>query len=95
MPLYLAGNVTPMIPHLYSKHKDSGFQMGCTDTAVVDCRCGSNIYEVNQWLWQFGHGKPRLGGLSVGKTEERKAAASIERYKRAAETRRQHKADRA
>ena len=28
MPLFLAGNATPMIPHLYSKRKDSGFPMG-------------------------------------------------------------------
>ena len=25
MPLFLAGNATPTIPHLYSKRKDSGF----------------------------------------------------------------------
>ena len=48
-------------------------------------------------LWQFGRGKPLacLGGLSVEDTQERKAAASVERNKRAAETRRQRKADRA
>jgi hypothetical protein len=23
------------------------------------------VYEVNQWLWQFGYDKQRLGGLSV------------------------------
>jgi hypothetical protein len=42
-------------------------------------RRGSNVYEVNQWLWQFGRGKPeqRLGGLSVEKTDsdDRKEAA--------------------
>jgi hypothetical protein len=31
----------------------------------VDGQLGSNVYEVNQWLWQFGRGKQRLGGLSV------------------------------
>ena len=46
-------------------------------------------------LWQFGRGKPRLGGLSVEDTQERKAAASVERNKRGAETRRRRKADRA
>ena len=52
--------------------------MGCADAKAVDGRRGSNIYEVNQWLWQFGRGKPRLGGLSVEDTqlEERKAAAT-------------------
>ncbi len=28
MPLFLAGNTTPTIPHLYSKRKDSGFSIG-------------------------------------------------------------------
>ena len=65
MPLFLAGNATPTIPHLYSKRKDAGFPMGCADAASVDGRRGSNVYEVNPWLWQFGRGKPRLGGLSL------------------------------
>ncbi len=60
MPLFLAGSTAPTIPHLYSKRKDSGFPMGCTDAAAVDGRRGSNVYEVNPWLWQFGRGKPRL-----------------------------------
>ena len=51
MPLFLAGNSTPTIPHLYSKRKDTGFPMGCADAAAVDGRRGSNVYEVNQWLW--------------------------------------------
>ncbi len=34
----------------------------------------SNLYEVNQWLWQFGRGKPRLGGLNVEETAQRKEA---------------------
>ena len=80
---------------MYSKRKDSGFPMGCADAAAVDGRRGSNIYEVNPWLWQFGRGKPRLGGLSVVDTQERKVAANVERNKRGAETRRRRKADRA
>ena len=95
MPLFLAGNSTPTIPHLYSKHKDTGFPMGCADAAAVDGRRGSNVYEVNPWLWQFRRGKPRLGGLSVEKTQERMQAARDERSLRAAETRRRRKADRA
>jgi hypothetical protein len=74
---FLAGNATPTIPHLYSKRRDSesGFPMGCADSAAVDGRRGSNVYEVNPWLWQFGRGKPRLGGLTVEETAERKDAA--------------------
>ena len=91
MPLFLAGNSTPTISHLYSKRKDSGFQLGCTDAAAADGRRGS---EVNRWLWQFGRGKPRLGDLSVEETAERKQAHRNESHKRAVETRRRRKADR-
>jgi hypothetical protein len=75
IPLFLAGNLTPTIPHQYSQHKRSGFPLGSCDTAAVDGRRGSNVYEENQWLWQFGRGKPCLGGLSVEKTGDRKKAA--------------------
>jgi hypothetical protein len=70
--LFLAGNSTPTIPQ---QHKRSGFQVGSCDTAGADGWRGSNVYEVNPWLWQFGRGKPRLGGLSVEKTGARKKAA--------------------
>ncbi len=91
MPLFLAGNATPTIPHLYSKRKDSGFPMGCPDAAAVNGRRGSNVYEVKVWLWQFGCGKPCLGGLSVEATEERKQADRDEGHQRAVETRRRRK----
>jgi hypothetical protein len=67
--------------------------VGCCDTAAADGRRGSNVYEVNPWLWQFGRGKPRLGGLSVEDTADRKEAALNERSLRGAETRRRRKAD--
>jgi hypothetical protein len=51
-----------------------GFPYGCADSAAADGRRGSNMYEVNPWLWQFWRGKPRLGGLTVKKTTERKKA---------------------
>ena len=97
IPLFLAGNSTPTIPHQYSQHKRSGFPVGSCDSAAADGRRGSNVYEVNTWLWQFGRGKPRLGGLSVEKTDDslRKEAALNERSLRGAETRRRRKADRA
>ena len=93
IPLFLAGNSTPTIPHQYSQHKRTGFPVGSCDTAAGDGLHGSNVYEVNQWLWQFGRGKPRLGGLSVEKTDDRKEAAQKERLLRGAETRRRSKAD--
>ena len=92
-PLFLAGNSTPTIPHKYNQHKRSGFPVGSCDTAAADGRRGSNVYEANPWLWQFGRGKPRLGGLSVEDTDDRKEAALKERSLRGPETRRRHKAD--
>ena len=56
---------------------------------------GSNVYEVNPWLWQFGRGKPRLGGLTIEDTTVRKNAAHDERIKRGLETCRHSKADKA
>jgi hypothetical protein len=84
---------------MLSKRKDAGFlfKFGCADTAAADGRRGSNVYEVNPWLWQFGRGKPRLGGVTVKETTERKKAARDERLKRGWETRRRpsRKADKA
>ncbi len=97
IPLFLAGNSTPTIPQQYNQHKRSGFPVGSYDTAAADGWRGSKVYEVNQWLWQFGRGKPHLGGLSVEKTGARKEAALKERLlpRGGADTRRRRKADRA
>ena len=95
IPLFLAGNSAPTIPHKFSKHKGSGFPMGSADTADADGRRGSNVYEVNTWLWMFGRGKPSLGGLSVEETALRKGAARVEQVKRAVETRRRRRAAKA
>ncbi len=93
MPLFLAGNSTPTIPHIFSKRKDSGFPYGCADAAATDGLRGSNVYEVNPWLRQFGRGKPRLEGLTIDETTERKDAVSNARHKRAAATVRHRKAN--
>ena len=93
IPLFLAGNSTPTIPHKFSKHKGSAFPMGSADTANDDGRCGSNVYDINQWLLQFGSGKQRLGCLSVEETEESKQASRDESHQGAIETRRQRKVD--
>jgi hypothetical protein len=93
IPLFLACNSTLTIPHMFSKHKDLGFPYGCADSAAVDGRLGSNVYKVNPWLWQFGRGKPRLGGLTVKDATERNDAVCNERLKRRWETRGRRKAD--
>ena len=94
-PYFWLETQPPTIPHLYSKRKDTGFPMGCADTAAVDGRRGSNVYEINPWLWHFWRGKPSLGGLSVEETQVRKQAARDERNLHAAETRRRSKTYRA
>ena len=91
IPLFLAGNSTPTIPHMFGKRKETGFPFGCADAAALDGRRGSNVYEVNPWLWSFGRGKPRLGGLSIEPTVEKRDATSNARHKQAAETKRARK----
>ena len=48
------------IPSLWAK-----FPHGSTDSTNAAGRMGSNVYEVNLWLWQFGRDKP-LSCLSLG-----------------------------
>ena len=60
IPYFLAGNSTPTIPHMLGKRRDSSFPFGCADSVAVDGRRGSNVHEVNLWLWQFGR-KAALG----------------------------------
>ncbi len=84
IPLFLTGNSTPTIPHnlKFSKRKDSGLPFGCADAAATDGRRGSNVHEVNPWLWQFGRGKPHRCGRTVEDIIERKKTARDERIKR-------------
>ena len=55
--------------------------------AAEDGRRGSNVYEVNPWLWQFGRGKPRLVGLTIEETSDRQDAARKASDKRRKKTR--------
>ena len=68
VPLF-SGNSNPTIPHCFHNLQRSKFPYCCADLTKESGRKGSNVYEVNQWLWYFGRGKPRLGGLSVYETE--------------------------
>ena len=54
MPLFLLGNSTPTIPHQLRQHRSSRFPHGLADAADESGRKGSNVYEINKWLWQFG-----------------------------------------
>ena len=64
---------------------------GRVDSSDKSARKGSNVYEVNIWLWQFGLGGPRLGGLSVGDTEERRIAVMQDGARRGHATRTKRK----
>jgi hypothetical protein len=74
-------------------NKQSCFPAGCADSAAEDGRRGSNVYEVNTWLWQFGRGKPRLGGLTIEETSDRQDAARKASDKCRKETREGRKGD--
>ena len=87
IPCFLDGNATPTIPHRYSKNKSACFPAGSADAAAEDGRRDSNVYEVNTWLWQFGRGKPRIGGLTIEETAERQDSARKSSDKRRKETR--------
>ena len=76
MPLFLLGNSTPTIPHQLRQHRRSRFPHGLADAADALGKKGSNVYVLNQWLREFGRGKPHLGGLSVTATEERRIAVA-------------------
>ena len=96
-PCFLQGNATvatPNIPHKLRHLKARAFQYGIADADAADGRRGSNVYEVNPWLWQFGRGRPRLGGLSVSETEDRREAVVGAGAKRSQETSRRREAAR-
>ncbi len=44
------------------------------------------MYEVNTWLWNFGRGKPRLGGLTVKETDLRKETVRKDQANRSGES---------
>jgi hypothetical protein len=39
-PCFLDGNITPTIPHTYTKNRNSCFPTGCADTAAEEGRFG-------------------------------------------------------
>ena len=86
-PLFLDGNATPTIPYKYRQLQRAKFPHGSTDSSNAAGRKGSNVYEVNLWLWQFGRGKPLLGNPSVADKEVRQTELQTDSHRRAVETR--------
>ena len=68
--------------------KSSAFQFGTADAAAAEGHRGSNVHKVNPWLWQFGRGRPRIWGLSVSETKERRNVDVRAGVKRSHEIRR-------
>jgi len=62
-------------------------EFGCADGQGPASRRGSHVYEVNDWLWNFGRPQPRVGGLSVSKTERIRRRCRSEASRRSWETR--------
>ncbi len=69
---FLDGDNTATIPYNYAARQKQAFELGCAEGQVgPGSRRGSHIYvyEINPWLLKFGRPQPRVGGLSVAKTE--------------------------
>ena len=90
-PCHLDGNTTSTIPHKYTPRQKQAFEYGCADGSGQGSRRGSHVYEINCWLWNFGRPQPRIGGLSVAKTERVRSQSRSETSRRAAETKKARK----
>ena len=88
-PCFLNGNATSTIPNKYAPRQKQAFEFGCTDGAGQGSRRGSHVYEINacQWLWNFARPQPRVGGLSVAKTERIHTKSKSEAARRGWKTR--------
>ena len=75
------------------RHKlfPQAFEFGCADGQDPASRRGSHVYEVNDWLWNFGRPQPRVGGLSVSKTERIRRKSRSKASRRSWETRKARK----
>ncbi len=91
IPCFPDGNVTSTIPNKYARRQKSVFECGCADGSGPAPRRGSHVYEINTWLCAFGRPQPRIGGLSVAKTQLMRKASRSEASKRGWETKRAQK----
>jgi hypothetical protein len=82
---------TSTIPYKYAPRQKQVFKFGCANGASKESRRGSYVYEINTWLWNFGRPQPRVGDLSVAKTERIRRKSRSETSRRAWETRKARK----
>ena len=90
-PCFLDRNTTSTIPHKYAPRQKQAFEYGCADGSGQGSRRGSHVYEINNWLWNFGSPQPRIGGLSVAKTERIRRQSRSETARRTAATKKARK----
>ena len=87
----LDGNSTSTIPYKYTGRQKQAFEYGYADGQGPASRRGSHVYEINDWLWNFGRPQPRVRGLSVARTERIRRKSRSETSRRAWETRKARK----
>jgi hypothetical protein len=90
-PCFLDANTTSTIPYKYAGRQKQAFEFGCADGQGPASSRGSHVYEINDWLWNFGRPQPRVGGLSVAKTERIRRKSRYETSRRAWENRKARK----
>jgi hypothetical protein len=90
-PCFLNGNATSTIPNKYAARQKQAFEFGCADGASHGSRRGSHVYEINAWLWTFGRPQPRVGGLSVARTDRIRRKSKPEAARRAWKTKKARK----
>jgi hypothetical protein len=90
-PCFLDGNTASTILYKNSGRQKQAFEFGCADGQGHASRRGSHVYDINDWLWNFGRPQPRVGGLSVAKTERIRRKSRSETSRRAWETRKASK----
>ncbi len=57
--------------HLPDRVGDANrWNFGCADGQGAASRKCSHVYEINDWLWNFGRPQPRVGALSVATTSQ-------------------------
>ncbi len=101
VPCFLDGNATSTIPHKYSSRQRDAFGCCCASVPMVlALPCGGEAMFTRStpgpwtpatWLWNFGRPQPRMGGLSVAKTEKIRRKSRSDAAKRAWATKRSRK----
>ena len=90
-PCFLDGNTTSTISYNYAGRQKQALEYGCADGQGPASRRGSHVYEINDWMWIFGRPQPRVGELSVAKTQLIRRKSRSETSRRAWETRKARK----